>query len=702
MADPLYSWQSTDKMKADAQKQNPSFSDPMSTGQDPYGAAQPAGNNAFGTGGFGALGNVSPAAPGAKSSFSDVITNNPFSKPLVTAASHAIYDNLEGKPKPSFSDTLARNDFIKSSDEATRKVMEASALNGRAATGQLGGDAANYLTSQVLPQRANLEATIADNAQKRADANQQSALGQFSNLASLAQQGEQFKENLADQQAGRTWQSTENEKSRTAAATDSALGRELQKYIADAGMNLDSKKLEENIREFNTKQDFDTWATKAGLDEQVAQRIWQSNENDIQRKVDQGMQLTAGEQNIRLETMKEAHDTAIADLQHTLNLDTMEKQNQHDVLLKQMDQTFTNLMTDKGYSHEEATNATKQQYAKELQKLGYDEQTALQAADNFAKAQEHQKDLDQTKLLAEADMAQKYDFFNKDLQQKYGFHEDDVALTREKLDAEANQFAESMGLDKDKFEYLKKTDAFQQVSDTTSTLMAMAGDDPDMLRFAAENFYKGLGSTVGPDGKPLMSPDQVAQGLLGIKAKSFSSADEFVKSASAEKTADGAPKYTADQIQQAAGGLTSGTTSSKQALADFTAFVNKTGGFADDAAKEKFNASMIKYRDLGVGMDPSKISGVPDNSENNSLLSDADKRLKTKGVDTSINYRVRRVGETNTHSHYNATQKGFDYAVYTKMVNSGLNEADAQTALQKLIGPDRATAALSLETPAKK
>ena len=493
------------------------------------------------------------------------------------------------------------------------------------------------------------------------------------------------------------WQATQNEKDRQLQAGQGDLSRTMQKYIADQGFNLDSKKLDTQIQQFASSQDFQKWATKAGLDAETQKQVWQANQNDIQRKQDLGMQLTANEQQVRMQTLQDGQAASMAKLNQTLNLDTLDKQTQSAATLKTMDQNFQSLMTAKGYSHDEAVAATKQDYEKELQKMGYDQQTAMQASDQWFLGQQQQKQLDQTKYLAEAQLAQSYTFQMADLQQKYDFKATDVQQAQAALAQEGNQFAQQFGLDSKKFDFLKSSQAFQNLSDQTSTLMAMAGDNPDMLQFAAENFYKGMGGLKNEDGTPVMDPASITQGILTMKAASFKDPASFNQAAASEKNADGSPKYTPDQIAKASENVTPAGTA-KQNLDEFTSFIGKTGAFSNADLKQKFTDQAVSMKNAATNLPTGKMAGV--NGIDGALFDQAAARLRAQGIpEATIQKNIKRtmVGEWDTHASYDATQPAADYASYANMITNGLSVDGAKTAITKLLGADRAKAALALE-----
>lgn len=680
--------------------------------QAPAGFNVPGGSSAgFNSPAFsGASGPAPKADDGATPSFANSLRQNPFATQFPTspteaasqAALRSAVGNLQPSQTPTMSSMFSLNEYNKGEAEALRQAKEADALNGRAMTGQIGGDVADYVTQKLIPQRQEFLGQLQGQEEQQQIARQQNAQQNIATLAGQANQSQQAAAALASQEkiaSGQQATAVNVANIGAQAATQNAqLSAATQKYIADNNLNLNYAQLNAQISQFASNQDFQKWATQAGIDANAAHDMWQANQNDIQRKWETGQQLTANEQQVRMESLQEAHDTAMANLNHTLNLDTLDKQTQQQVLLKTMDQNFQSLMTDKNFSNEEALDATKQQYAEELAKMGYDHDTAMQASQQWFDAQQQQKQLDQAKTLAEAQMAQQYDFFNQDLQQKYNFKAEDVQMAKDQLAQQASQFAQSLGLDQQKFDLLKSTTDFQNLSDTTSTLMAMSGDNKDMLQFAAENFYKSLGNMKDANGQPIMSPDQVNQGILNIKAASFSDPSSFSSWAAGQKNADGSPAYTSDQIKTAQANSTNSAGTAKAGLDNFNSILSSSGAFTSPDAQQKLTDNILSYTNTAATLPTSGMAHW--SNGDGGIFDTAAARLRTKGTPEpkiQANMQQLSTGTFSTHNEYNASQQGADYAAYANLIANGMKEADAQRALTALVGDSRAKAALALE-----
>jgi len=63
-------------------------------------------------------------------------------------------------------------------------------------------------------------------------------------------------------------------------AEQATQGQNVTRELHYADLTGQELQLAENSRQFDNKQDFDAWATSAGLDDKTKERIWQANENN--------------------------------------------------------------------------------------------------------------------------------------------------------------------------------------------------------------------------------------------------------------------------------------------------------------------------------------------------------------------------------------------------------------------------------------
>lgn len=390
----------------------------------------------------------------------------------------------------------------------------------------------------------------------------------------LAQQAMQFQDKLAwdkqatklgldDKAADRVWQGAENQKERDARAQDSNLNRELQKYLGDRGLDLDEQKIAENIRQFNNEQDFKKWATQAGLDDNAADRVWKSNEADVQRKYETGERLSTEEHQVNLTRLQGEIDQAKSQADHLLNLDTMDKQAAIDKITAETANGYQVARDSAAMTHDEAMEKLKADLTGKLQEAGYDHETAMQAATLKAEAFQKDQDRQAAKLEAQAELAYKY----KALADQTGLSQQEIENRKTEVQNQLSLGLQQLGLDKAKFDQTVKDQDFQDRAGVLSTMLEMGGNNPDVADRAAAGFLTLLKE------KGLITPEDYTKGVAGIGAtRTKTTADTAaIKSAAGNAMYDaGSPvingiKSTADAI---ANGVADGVTGTTHAAAN--------------------------------------------------------------------------------------------------------------------------------------
>jgi hypothetical protein len=449
------------------------------------------------------------------------------------------------------ADALARNQLQKTIDAGGTKVAEQSTLAGRGATGQRGGDLVNFYQTSAIPAKAELEGKLQANRmdeertrQQASQQNLQALAGQassekvalagqasgekiaFAQLSQadkeLAQKASQFKDQLEwdkeatklgldDKTAERAWQSSENLKATQAKASESALDRELQKYLGDKGLNLDSAKLAETVREFDTKEDFDKWATQAGLDNDAADRVWKSNEADVERKWNTGERMGAEEAQVNLTRLQAAADTDKLKFQQVLNIQTMEKQAEIDKVTTATANEYQSARDTRMMSHDEAMEVLKSSLTDKLQQAGYDHETAMQAASIQADAFQKDQDRQAAKVEAQAELAYKY----KALADQSGLSQQEIDQHGKELEQNLSLGLKQLGLDETKINAAITSDQFKERQGIIATMMELGGDNPAVMDRAATAFVNLLSDPTLPGGA-LVSPEDKAKMIAAI------------------------------------------------------------------------------------------------------------------------------------------------------------------------------------------
>lgn len=328
----------------------------------------------------------------------------------------------------------------------------------------------------------------------------------------LAQQGAQFNDRLSfdkwatqagldDKSAERIWQANENQ-----------LGRSIQQYIADKGFDIDEKQLTETVRQFDSKQSFDKWATQAGLDQQASELVWKSNENDIQRKYESGERLSTEEHQVNLQKLQGDIDTNKVKLQQVLNLQTMEQQNNNDLIMADVQNRYQVNRDTSAMTHEQAMTDLKQNYAIELQKAGFGHDESMQAAEIYASNAQKEMDREMQTLEARAELAYKYEA----LASQEGLSKQEIELKRETMNNQMSLGMEQLGLDKKKVEAALKSDEFNDRAGSIATFMEMAGDNKDAMDRAVNMYLELLGDPKLPGGA-LLTKEEIQAAKQGLE-----------------------------------------------------------------------------------------------------------------------------------------------------------------------------------------
>lgn len=679
-----------------------------------------ATRNALGGDSFGDLlkEGTKPATP----SFGDLLGDvEPQRKQAVQGAYGALGEGFKPAEGMSQDSRIQMNEFDKQAAAARRAVEEKSALSGRVQTGQSVGDFGQFITQSLIPERADLGAKLSAADQAAAEQRRQNSFGNllgleglggqenlteaqiaagersqdkqiastekiaFADLSvrekQLVQQGKQFDDELSfkkwatqggwtQEEAGRAWQSIENEKDRTLTRSESALGRELQKYVADLGFTMDAKKLEENIRQFNSREAFDRWATQAQLDDNAKDRIWKSHESDIARKWESGERMSEQEHEVNLTRLQGEIDTGKMKLQQLLNLDTLEKTQAHDKVMASIENTYQTLRDERLFNHEEAMEATKFEYAKQLEGMGYTHEQAMQAAEIAAQAAEGERTRNHETLLAKAELAQKSEFFKAEL----GIDQQRVDLEKEKFRQYLTEYGD-----------IKAGKEYEDALNLAATLSTLAGDDEDLQRFAAQTLFTAIGNMENSN----IPPDMVAQGLLGITFASFSDPAKAEAWARSQADENGQPKFTDAQIAAAVAGMKEDLTG------------GGGSGTIEDAENAQFKIDEIMGK-LPAGTNVERIRSVIDRySASNANHDNWSVTGKTNHIGYNVaesdwkNGRVpkdrlmQHFRSGNNASLYPTSQEGMDFGTYRSLIHTGLPEEKAAEVMVELVGRDR-------------
>lgn len=301
---------------------------------------------------FGSIGATQPQTSNFTNSFSNILKEMQAQAPQTTPADPAKYDATLGSSfgqdtqdmakkaiqgqlgatatGDSTASRLARSSFANMADDATRKMMESSALQGRAQTGQIAGDQMRYFQNTIAPEKQKLEAQLQTQEEAQAAAERQSGLSNLYNHEGLAQQAKQFA----------------------------------------------------------SKQDFDLWAKKADLSDADRDRAFNAATQEIQNKFEQGERLGAQEFSLYSDSLKMKFEELQNELDRKQQMGIVDKQLEAEMARLEKTQRFADLqqkaqlaqdydiaMQGLGLDREKLALTTKQienDIAMSIEKLGID------------------------------------------------------------------------------------------------------------------------------------------------------------------------------------------------------------------------------------------------------------------------------------------------------------------------------------------
>lgn len=502
---PLYTWKDDKQKQADLTNNGTAGTTVMDTATQPRTSFSDSLNPSIAP---------QPKPVDQSRSFGSMIADIPERQTAVQSAYKTTAEQIQGQQGPEAN--LARNQFLKGQQEALRDIKETSTLAGRADTGQIRGDVAKFYTKQAMPARQDFEAMLAANAAAQRSQGVQNLVqledlyqrGQISEAElelakqdlglrrqELAQQAGQFQDEQAfkryalergyqEEDINRAWQSGQNE-----------LNRELDRYMFDKGYDLDLQQMGEQIRQFDSRLAFDEWATEMNLDENEKNRLHDLRVQEIQNKFSRGERLESQDWSYMMETVKIAAVEKEQWLQHTLNLDTMAKQNQYQIGLIGLQETYAAAARQEGFNHDMALAEYQAGIQETLTKMGIDADTARQAAQIEAERVNLNRELELQEKLAMAQMAQEDAQFAQEL----GLRADELELTR-------TQIMDSLitaGIQRD----VLQNEIVMSNIDTAAMLFEMADDNQDMITMAAQHLFGTIGSQFE------MTPEQIEAGV---------------------------------------------------------------------------------------------------------------------------------------------------------------------------------------------
>ncbi len=532
--------------------------------------------------------------------------------------------------------------------------------------------------------------------------------------AGRAAAGEATRTNAINQSIG-----LQSEKRQTAAtAADIGLrqtGQQEQASIAE-------KQLAENARQFDTQQAFTEYATKEGWNQDAIARAWQSMENTKAQGATKEIAFAQIGSTERIQQSSQAHDTAEKALDRSLESMLSNDRIQAQFQLADITNAFNEKMQTAGFVHDTELETMRSDLQKTLQARGIQADVAKQLADQkydelkSAKDQAFQEkmtDINQKFTTGERIDTQTWETSLKTLDQRH----DELMQEREQ--------AAAKGLQTDRLEAEINENAKQRASQEMMSTAQLAMSDKQFMAELQQQYDfndKDMAIRV----QQLQSQLDLA-GLQGEQLKQAmgdAKVDSAVKMATlGMEIGNGSPESMAPFVEALGTALsgymkgqgiditsadfakalastnpTGAPGSTKAAFNEFDKVVDEKAGVVSPEIADELKAYAKTVTNAYSSAAPGSWISLSSGSGSDFDAAAARLREKTGKQDLgAIVSRDRVDGAFQSHYEYEGTPEFGNYMVYTKLLKSGLGEADAKTALSSLIGADKAKAALALE-----
>lgn len=480
---------------------------------------------------------------------------------------------------------------------------------------------------------------------------------------------------LDQQTADRIWKSSESDKQRAYDSGERQLDRALESSQFAQTYGLQKEQLAENVRQFDSRQSFDTWAKKLDISQAEADKIWQAQQNDIQRKWQSGERLSGQEHEVLIESLQEKADLAKMERNQVLNLQTLEQQNKYETGLEALRQNYETSRLTQGFSHEEAMAQMQADLQSQLSAQGFSQDQAMQASRIEAEKIEAERDRAFQDKLQTARLLQENDQFFAN----FGLDQQRVEDQSKQIMAQISESATRLGMDQTQFQKAMENQDFAKNLETASILTEQFGDSPEMLEKATDLIWEGLYKG------GLVSKEEYDTGKLMSKASSFSGAAAFTNYALSQGVDQGTIDAVVGELSQdgqwnagKATGTATGTKGDLQTAKDYlTQIQDSLPGNANldkiqsaiDGFSYKAGGKLPNLLGSGSGSFRSILGTLPGASQNLDLQT----------------YSAK-------------TQAGADYVAFADLTRGGITEKQAFDIASQAIGADRMKAAYKAMT----
>jgi hypothetical protein len=407
-----------------------------------------------------------------------------------------------------------------------------------------------------------------------------------------------------------------------------------------------------------------------------ADKIWQSQQSDIQRKWQSGERLSGQEHEVLIESLQEKADMAKLERNQVLNLQTLDQQNKYETGLETLRQGYETSRMTQGFSHEEAMQQMQATLQQQLQAQGFTQDQALQASQIEAQRIEADRDREFQDKIQTARLIQENDQFYAN----FGLDQERVDLQSKQIMSQISESATRLGMDQKTFDAAMENQEFAKNLETAAILSEQFGDSPEMLDKATDLIWEGLLKG------GLVSKEEYDTGKLMAKASTFSNVNAFTDYATSQGTDPGTIDAVVKEMTDAGGqwmtgatGSGTGTTKPSGTIGDLQTakdyLTEIQDGLSGTANLDKIQAAIDGFG-FKAGDSLTNLTGSGSGSFRAILGS-------LPGAAANLNLAAYKA----------QTQAGADYVAFADLTRGGLSEKQAFDVASKAIGTDRMKAA---------
>jgi len=208
------------------------------------------------------------------------------------------------------------------------------------------------------------------------------------------------------------------------------------------------------------------------------ERVFQSSQQDIQRKWTTGERIGDQEFKTSLQGLQNQFEATQSNLDRVLNLDIEKNRQAFQASSQAAAEAHQLLLQNKEMTQEAAVLYSQQIFQAQMQARGFDQEQIMQAQKLVFDGSENAKQRASQELMFYAQQAQSDSHFA----QSMGLDKERLALQRTQLETETAQTAQQMGLQKEQWEIAKQDNKVKQALEMASIGMEMTNGDEDAIK----------------------------------------------------------------------------------------------------------------------------------------------------------------------------------------------------------------------------